>query len=152
MTTTIIIFAGGMLLGCIIMFVAMHECIGGKYERMYQEKLVQLKGRQTRSMSDAQCFRLLQNIQTFVSHQYNDQYLRHHEWVEKAKIDGEWAILAFLRWVHGAGCRVVIEEMGREDVEQNPDQADEEIKYRYKSHYNHTFEQITGRSWLESDH
>lgn len=94
----------------------------------------------------------MQNIETFVEHQYDTTYLLHHEWVEKAMIDGEWAILAFLRWVHGAGCRVVIEEVSCKDVEANPDQTDATIKRRYKAHYNHTFEQITGRSWMESDH
>ena len=148
----IILFVGGFMVGCLVMYVLMDKRIGDEYERLYQEKVTQLRGRPTRSISDRQCFRLWLNISTFVSHQYNSQYLRHHQWVEKALIDGTWAIYAFLRWVHGAGCRVVIEEMGRKDVEQNPDAADEEIKYRYKSHYNHTFEQITGRSWMESDY
>lgn len=152
MTTIIITALISVIIASIITYFAVEHRIANRYEAMYQKKVTKLKGRQKRSISDRQCFRLLQNIETFVEHQYDTTYLLHHEWVEKAKHDGDWAILAFLRWVHGAGCRVVIEEVGCKDVEANPDQADVTIKKRYKAHYNHTFEQITGRSWMESDH
>lgn len=36
-------------------------------------------------------------------------------------------------------------------VERNPEQADEQLKLMYKTYYNDTFKQITGRSWLDSD-
>lgn len=152
MTTIIITALISAIIASIITYFAVEKRIRDRYETLYNMKVFDLKGRPTRSISDRDCFRLLQNIETFVEHQYDTTYLLHHEWVEKAKHDGDWAILAFLRWVHGAGCRVVIEEIGCKDIESNPDKADEVIKYRYKAHYNHTFEQITGRSWMDSDY
>lgn len=59
--------------------------------------------------------------------------------------------MSFLRWIHGAGCEVVIKDVSRKDIERNPEQADEQLKLMYKTYYNDTFKQITGRSWLESD-
>ncbi len=153
--TTIITLAIGILIGALVCYLILDNHLRRKYEEHYtclfdeEVKDVWVRPHQTNDSYDAR--REYNDIDMFVWRRYRSKFLSHHTWVERIHNEHDFAVMAFLRWIHGAGCEIIIKDVSRKDIELNPEQADEELKLMYKRKYNHVFQQITGRSWLDSD-
>ncbi len=151
MTTIIIPLLLGILIGAVICHLILSSHLRRKYEehytRLFDEEVkdVWVRPHQTNDSYDAR--REYNDISLFIERRYWCKMLRGHEWVERSFHEHDFAVMSFLRWIHGAGCQIIIKDVSRDDIERNPEQ----LKLMYKRKYNHVFQQITGRSWLDSD-
>lgn len=153
--TTIITLAIGILIGALACYLILNNHLRNKYDerytRMFDEEVqdVWVRPHATTDCYDAR--KEYNDINMFVWLRYRSKFLRGHKWPEDAFREHDFAVMSFLRWIHGAGCEVVIKDVSRKDIERNPEQADEQLKLMYKRRYDLVFQQITGRSWLDSD-
>lgn len=155
MTIIIITLVIGILVGAMACYFILNNQLrktyDERYTRMFDEEVqdVWVRPHATTDCYDAR--REYYDIENFISPRYRSKFLRGHEWVERSFMEHDFAVMSFLRYIHGAGCEVVIKDVSRKDIERNPEQVDEQLKLMYKTYYNDTFKQITGRSWLDSD-
>lgn len=155
MTILILSLVIGILIGAVTCYLILNNHLRDKYEerytRMFDEEVkdVWVRPHATTDCYDAR--KEYGDIKLFVNQRYRSKFLRGHLWVERSFMEHDFAIMSFLRYIHGAGCEVIIKDVSRKDIESNPEQADEDLKLMYKRKYNYVFQQITGRSWMDSD-
>lgn len=155
MTTIIFPIILGFVLGALACYLILDSHLRKTYDERYTHMFDQeVQDVWVRPHATTDCYdarREYNDIDMFVWRRYRSKFLRGHKWPEDAFREHDFAVMSFLRWIHGAGCEVVIKDVSRNDIERNPEQADELLKLMYKTYYNDTFKQITGRSWLDSD-
>ncbi len=155
MTTLTLSLVIAFIIGALTCYVILNNYLRNKYDELYTHMFdEEVKDIWVRPHSTTDCYDACKeyfDIDMFVWKRYRSKFLRGHKWPEDAFREHDFAVMSFLRWIHGAGCEIIIKDVSQKDIERNPEQADEELKLMYKRKYDHVFRQITGRSWMDSD-